>query len=100
MIFLTATMLSSDRRLARCTTANLPLPMGLISSYLLSMIVWGCGAGSAMAVVSGWAARPAARTYRVVRSLLVFYVSLARILLRALRLASSVWQTKIGLHLI
>jgi hypothetical protein len=53
-----------------------------------------------MAVVLGWAARPAARTYRVVRSLLVFYVSLARILLRALRLASSVWQTKIGLHLI
>ena len=41
-----------------------------------------------MAVVLGWAARPAARTYRVVRSLLVFYVSLARIMLRALRLAS------------
>ena len=99
-IFFTATIDSSDRRFALCTTANLPLPMGLMSSYLLSIIVCGCGAGSAMAVVLGWAARPAARTYRVVRSLLVSYVSLARILLRALRLASSVWQTKIGLHLI
>ena len=59
LIFFTATILSSDRRLARCTTANLPLPMGLMSSYLPSIIVWGCGAGSAMAVVLGWAARPA-----------------------------------------
>ena len=39
--FLTATMLSSDKRLARWTTANLPLPMGLMSSYLPSIIVWG-----------------------------------------------------------
>ena len=46
LIFFTATMLSSDKRFALCTTANLPLPMGLMSSYLLSMMVWGAAAGS------------------------------------------------------
>ena len=46
LIFLTATMLSSDKRFARWTTANLPLPMGLMSSYLPSMMVWGAAAGS------------------------------------------------------
>ena len=53
LIFFTATMLSSDKRFALCTTANLPLPIGFISSYLPSIIVWGCGAGSAMAVLRG-----------------------------------------------
>ena len=70
-IFLTATMESSDKRLARCTTANLPLPMGFISSYLLSMMVCGAAAGSAIVELGAAARLPA-----WVRSepLLVFYV--------------------------